>query len=341
MRGAPEGRIAVVPGFTARLASDVHRFFRSSSFAGEEREVVRQLSSLTGAGGAVLHLWDALYPPRLAAIYDAPPVLFVNGDRSRFGDPCVAVVGTRHPTPYGLVMAEYFARELASAGLTVVSGLARGIDTRAHRAALDAGGRTFAVIGTGPDKCYPPENRRLAAEIASSGAVVTEYPPGTGPEQGNFPRRNRIISGLSLGTIVVESDDDGGAMITASMALDQDREVFAVPGTVHSRKSRGCHALIREGKARLAERIDDVLAEIAGGLPGRGMRRSPARGGSPPALPPAERAIHDLLGGEPVHVDDLAGRSALPIPDLLVILLTLEMKNLVRQLPGKYFIRRL
>ncbi|HLF13536.1 MAG TPA: DNA-processing protein DprA, partial [Bacteroidota bacterium] len=178
-----------------------------------------------------------------------------------------------------------------------------------------------------------------AAEIAGAGAVMSEFPPGTGPEPGNFPRRNRIICGLSIGTIVVESDVDGGAMITAMMALDQDREVFAVPGTVHSRKSRGCHALIRDGKARLVERIDDVLAEIAQCLPAAGNRRP--RGGDPAsALLPPERVIYDLLGGEPVQVDDLAARSNVAIPDLLVRLLALEMKNLVRQLPGKYFMRQ-
>ncbi len=348
VRHAAEPRLTAVPGFTARIAADVQRFFVSPALAVGEVEVSRQLSELASAGGSILHLWDPLYPPRLAAIFDAPPVLFVTGNRERGCDPCVAVVGTRRPTPYGLVMAEYFARELGSAGVTVVSGLARGIDTRAHRAALDSGGATIAVIGTGPDRCYPPENRRLAGDIAASGAVFSEYPPGAGPEPGNFPRRNRIISGLSLGTLVVESDDDGGAMITASMALDQDREVFAVPGTVHSRKSRGCHALIRDGKAKLVERVDDVLCEIVGGLPGGTPPQGAttpssamARSREPRALPPPERAVYNLLGGEPVHVDELAGRSSLAIPDLLVTLLSLEMKNLVRQLPGKYFIRQI
>jgi DNA processing protein len=235
-------------------------------------------------------------------------------------------------------MAEYFGRELSLAGVTVVSGLARGVDTRAHEAALGAGGRTIAVTGTGPDLCYPPENRRLAARIAAGGAVLSEFPPGTGPEPGNFPRRNRIISGISLGTVVVESDVDGGAMITASMALDQDREVFAVPGPAHSRRSRGCHALIRDGRAKLVAAVPEILSEISQGIPGG----CPARGSSPslPApLPPEERTVYDLVGADPVHVDGLAAGSGLAVPDLLVRLLSLEMKGLVRQLPGKYFLR--
>ncbi len=237
-------------------------------------------------------------------------------------------------------MAEHFARELAAAGVHVVSGLARGVDTRAHSAALTAGGKTIAVIGTGLDRCYPAENRRLADRIGARGLLASEFPPGTGPDPSNFPRRNRIISGLSLGTIVVESDTDGGAMITAYLALDQDREVFAVPGTVHSRTSRGCHALIREGKAKLVECVDDVIAEIGQWLPR--PQTVPARPAGPRIpLSPVQCRIADLLGGAPVHIDDLASGSGLPVPDLLVSLLELEMHNLVRQLPGKYFIRQL
>jgi DNA processing protein len=338
VRAATVARIASAPGFTLRLASAVHRFLRHTALPDAEREVARELALLGGAGGSPLHLWDPSYPSRLAAIYDAPPVLFIRGSLAGGCDPAVAVVGTRRPTPYGLVMAEYFARELCEAGVTVVSGMARGVDTRAHTASLAARGRTVAVIGTGHDRCYPPENRRLADAIAASGAVVSEYPPETPPDPANFPRRNRIISGLSRGTIVVESDTDGGAMITAFLALDQNREVFAVPGTVHSRKSRGCHALIRDGKAKLVERIDDVVGEIAEGLatPPTGRARATDR---ERANPGPERRICDELGGEPVHIDLLSGRTDLAIPDLLVHLLALEMKNIVRQLPGKYFVR--
>ncbi|HLF15333.1 MAG TPA: DNA-processing protein DprA, partial [Bacteroidota bacterium] len=161
VRRATTAGIASIPGFNARLAAEVHRFFRNTMLAEAEREAVRQLSLLRDAGGEILHVWDPRYPPQLAAIYDAPPVLFTRGDTACGSGPCVAVVGTRHPTPYGLVMAEYFARELGTAGVTVVSGLARGVDTRAHAAALASGGRTIAVIGTGPDRCYPRENIRL------------------------------------------------------------------------------------------------------------------------------------------------------------------------------------
>jgi DNA processing protein len=339
VRSASAVDLGSVPGFNGRLVHAVMDFLRSSSLAEAEREADIQLTSLRESGAAILHLWHPAYPQRLGAIYDAPPVLFVQGSIDCCSGHCVAVVGTRRPTPYGLAVAEHFARELSAAGAVVVSGLARGIDARAHRAALDAGGKTIAVVGTGPDRCYPPENRRLSAEIAESGAVVSEYRPGTGPEPGNFPRRNRIISGLSLGTLVAESDTDGGAMITAYLALDQNRDVFAVPGNIHSGRSRGCHALIREGKAQLVTTAADVLDEIGEPAAPAGVRENPT-GDAVAGLNGVESSVAGLVGAEPVHLDDIAGLSILTVPDLLVTLLSLEMKNVVRQLPGKYFIRR-
>lgn len=339
VRAASVAALASAPGVTLRAAAAVASFYRSAGLAEEEREVDLQLAWLGASGVSVLHLWHPAYPPRLAAVYDAPPVLFVRGDATVLVRPCIAVVGTRRPTPYGLAVAGQFARDLAEAGAVVVSGLARGIDTKAHRAALEAGGNTVAVTGTGPDRCYPPENRSLESAIAAAGAVVSEHPPGTGPEPGNFPRRNRIISGLTAGTLIVESDTDGGAMITAYLALDQDREVFAVPGNIHSRGSRGCHALIQEGKAKLAAGVDDVLSELGSEFVPRPGRRAP-RGSQGVALTERERTVAAMIGGEPIHLDDLAGRSELPVPDLLVALLSLEMADVVRQLPGKYFIRR-
>jgi DNA processing protein len=355
VRTAGAYEVSRVPGFSRGLALAVAQFLRSASLAAVEQEVADDLASLRESGAGVLHLWNPAYPRRLAAVYDAPPILFVRGSFAHLSGSCVAVVGTRRPTPYGLASAEHFARELCAAGAVVVSGLARGIDTRAHRAALDAEGTTIAVVGTSTDLCYPRENHRLAEDIAATGAIVSEYPPGTGPEPANFPRRNRIISGLSLGTLVVESDTDGGAMITAYLALDQDREVFAVPGSILSSRSRGCHALIRDGKARLASTVDDVISELgpelgpaagtrgaqvgAPGDPVAGGRRRPTLTG-PATLSEREKAVAGLLGAEPLHIDDLAGASDLPVPDLLVTLLTLEMHDVVRQLPGKYFVLR-
>jgi DNA processing protein len=355
VRAATAHEFSRVPGFSRGLALAVAQFLRSTSLDGAEREASADLASLRESGANVLHIWNPAYPRRLAAVYDAPPVLFVRGSFEPLSRPCMAVVGTRRPTPYGLASAEHFGRELCDAGAVVVSGLARGIDTRAHRAALDAGGTTIAVVGTGTDRCYPRENHRLAEEIAATGAIVSEYPPGTGPEPANFPRRNRIISGLSLGTLVVESDTDGGAMITAYLSLDQDREVFAVPGSILSSRSRGCHALIRDGKARLASTVGDMLSELGPELGREAGRRgasvgvpgdpgAPGRprsaGAGPATLTDREKAVAGLLGAEPLHIDDLAGASDLPVPDLLVTLLMLEMRNVVRQLPGKYFVLR-
>jgi DNA processing protein len=222
-----------------------------------------QLKLLSELGGRILTLWDSGYPELLRNIYDPPPLLFVRGRILPQDALAVAVVGTRHPSPYGRCMAGRFAAELASRGITVVSGLARGIDAESHAAALSApGGRTVAVMGSGLDVCYPPENRSLLDRIADSGALVTEQCMGAKPLPGNFPRRNRIISGLSLGTLVVESDIKGGAMITAQSALEQNREVFALPGSIASPASRGCHALIREGRAKLVEGVEHILEEL-------------------------------------------------------------------------------
>ncbi len=340
VRRADLRTLGSVPGIGPGTAEEIHRFFRGDTLAREEADVRASLDRVRASGSAAIDLWDPAYPRLLSRIYDPPPVMFYRGSLSSSDAPGVAVVGTRRPSAYGLEIAGYFGRELASAGLTVVSGLARGVDTRAHAGALSAGGSSTAVVGTGLDRCYPPENRRLEGEVAASGAVISEFEPGTGPEPANFPRRNRLISGLSLGTIVVESDINGGAMITAHLALDQNREVFAVPGKAGSPTNRGCNALIREGRAKLVENIDDVLAEIRPRLPaGFTVPEVPAR--SFPDLNPREKHLFSLLGSDPMHVDSLAESSGLPVQYLIVDLLGLELKGLVRQLPGKYFLRAL
>ena len=251
----------------------------------------------------------------------------------------VAIVGTRNPTPYGATMAEKFAQELARLGIVVVSGLARGIDTIVHAAAVKAGGRTLAVIGSGLDVMYPPENRNLAERIAARGAVISECEMGTKPDAGNFPRRNRIISGLTLGTLVIETDVGGGAMITASTALDQNREVFAVPGNVTTKQSRGCHTLIKNGRATLAESIDDILAELAPKL--RPILKESAKGESklPVQITLFEKTVYDVLSDNPCHIDIVAESAGISTADALVSLLGLEFKGFVRQLPGKMFVR--
>jgi DNA processing protein len=261
------------------------------------------------------------------------------GTTGAWTGPSLGVVGTRFPSEYGRTAAEHFSRDLVKLGITGVSGLARGVDTIAHGAALKEGGTTIAVIGSGLDVIYPPENKGLSHRMRDHGAVISEYEMGAQPDAANFPKRNRLISGLSLGTLVIETDVNGGAMITANMALDQNREVFAVPGNIGAKRSRGCNLLIREGKAKLVESVDDILVELGSALPGV-FRKTALREAQPvPELTLFEQKIYEGLSPAPLHIDEIAGRSGCSVSDALVNLLSLEFKGLVRQLPGKLFIR--
>ncbi|MGB6031844.1 MAG: DNA-processing protein DprA, partial [Bacteroidota bacterium] len=251
----------------------------------------------------------------------------------------IAIVGTRRPSAYGAKITERFARELAGRGITVVSGLARGIDTHAHCATVGLRGRTVAVIGSGVDVVYPPENLRLVGRILQGGAILSEFDMGARPDAKNFPRRNRIISGMTLGTLVVETGVDGGAMITAGMALDQNREVFAVPCPVTGTSRSGTNFLIKNGRAMLVESVDDLLQELGPRLDGF-LRQLPRPGPIPePALTPSERRVLDAIDEHPTHIDELAYRCNGSSSDLLVQLLSLELKGLVHQSPGKLFAR--
>jgi len=254
--------IASVEGIGMRLASSVTRFLKGPGIEEAKKYADLQLSKLNRVEGRILSFWDSRYPEGLKRIYDPPAIIFMKGEILKSDRIAVAVVGTRSPSRYGAEWAEKFSCELASLGITVVSGLARGIDTIAHKASLKSWGRTIAVIGSGLDVFYPPENRSLCELIRGSGAVISECEMGSKPDATNFPRRNRIISGLSLGTLVVESDLSGGAMITAGTSLDQNREVFALPGSLNSRHSRGCHALIKSGRAKLVETVQDITDEL-------------------------------------------------------------------------------
>jgi DNA processing protein len=330
LKASPRALIKV-PGIERKIASNIVHNKEGEQFADEQLKRVNRL------GARIVTIWDAEYPELLKRIYDPPALLFVLGQFMSLDKNAVAVVGTRMPSTYGEVVAESFSRDLAQLGLTIVSGLARGIDTVAHSAALKAKGRTMAVLGSGLDVPYPSENRKLLEEIALQGVVVSEFPMGTKPDATNFPRRNRIVSGLSLGTIVIESAEDGGAMITASTALDQNREVFAVPGSILEKRSAGVHKLIREGRAKLVQNIDDVLEEL-----GPQMRHLLNRGHRPEVAAEMtlfEKKIFDVLKNDPIHIDALAELAETSPADALVNLLSLEFKNLVRQLPGKMFIR--
>ena len=295
------------------------------------REVDAQLARLDRSGGRLVTWDDASYPETLREIHDPPLFLYVLGELIA-GDGCaVAVVGSRDASPYARHMTAVISEGLASRGITVVSGLARGVDAAAHEAALRAGGRTVAVLGSGIDVVYPSEHHRLHMRIARTGAVVSEYPMGTQPDAENFPARNRIISGLSLGTVVVEATERSGSLITAQYAVEQGREVFAVPGPVGAR-TRGTHQLLRQGAA-LAEDADDVLREIAP------HRRTPAVAPAPPLLSDLETAIVAQLDELPRSVDELIARTGLSAGSVLETLLILELRGIVRQLPGQSFAR--
>jgi DNA processing protein len=292
-----------------------------------------ELARVTDAGFGALTWLDEGYPDRLREIAQPPPVLYASGQIEARDRWAVAVVGTRRPTAYGTSAARDLGRVLAGNGVVVVSGLARGIDALAHQAALEAGGRTVAVLGSGLDQVYPPEHRGLAARIQSSGAVVSDYPLGTKPDAANFPARNRIISGLAAAVVVVEAGEGSGALITADFGAEQGREVFAVPGSIYSRSSRGCHRLIENG-ARPLIGFEDVLEAL-------NMEAAVMADHQPERLPEdeTERSVIRCLSAEPVHVDELHVRSGLPVATLTAALAMLELKGLARQVGGMHYVR--
>ena len=301
--------------------------------------VDRQLRLAEQHGARIVTFRDRDYPARLREIYDPPPLLYVSGGWEAVDEQSVAIVGTRVASSYGRSMTESFSAALCSYGFTIVSGMARGVDTLAHRTTLSRNGRTVAVLGSGLDKPYPSENRKMMASIRHHGAVMTEQPFGTAPDAVNFPQRNRIISGSTLGTIVVEAGKSSGALITARYALDQGREVFAVPGPVNTPGSEGVNRLIKDGTAKLIQRVDDVLEELAPHLdfdPAKVERKL-----STPSvdLLPEEETIYGRLSPDPQHIDQLASALALSSSQALGILLALELKGAVRQLPGMMFVR--
>lgn len=278
------------------------------------------------AGQHLLTLADTAYPRSLLELPDPPTVLYVRGNPELLQQPALAIVGSRNATPQGESNARAFAKAFAAQGLSIVSGLALGIDAAAHRGALDADGSTIAVIGTGADRLYPARNQALALEIAEKGAIISEFPLGTPANAANFPRRNRLISGLSRGVLVVEAALESGSLITARMAGEQGREVFAIPGSIHSPQSRGCHRLIRQG-AKLVETAQDVLEELSPVAADAALASTaPADDASPKLL--------EQLGFDPVGFDELALRSGLTPEALSVMLLQLELDGRVSSLPG-------
>lgn len=299
------------------------------------QEADRQIALAQEHGARIITRADPSYPVGLREIWSPPAALYVLGELLPEDQNGVAVVGTRNPTTYGRIAAERYGATIAAAGITVVSGLARGIDTWAHREAMRSGGRTIAVVASGLDKIQPQNANALAREIARSGAVVTEYRFGTRALRPYFPQRNRIISGMTVGTLLVESDLKGGGMITARYAFDQDREVFALPGPVTSPKSAGPNRLIRIDRARLTSDPEDLLESL-------GFRLPVSEEGSEKRtldLSLFEQKVYDHLGSEPIHVDTLSNDAGMSPHELLVTLLSLEFKGLARQMAGKRFLR--
>ncbi len=318
-----------------------------------EDRAEKELAAVRELGGDVLILDDGSYPAPLREIDDPPITLYVMGDwQACFDQPCVGVIGSSRSSTYGQNASEMLSRDLASRGICIVSGLARGIDTSAHLGAIRAGGRTIAVLGTGLDSVYPKENAKLAKEIVESGgAVVTQFPLGTPPLKDNFPYRNRIISGLSLGVLVVEASERSGSLITARLAMEQNREVMAVPGNITSRNSIGTNYLIKAG-AKLVQQWQDVVAELPSEIaaailppkvddaPTNGQPEQPEL--SPAGLNPSERKVWSLLSpDDPIHVDKLLDLSALSFGDLNAALVSLDIRDLLRVLPGKFYAKRM
>jgi len=301
--------------------------------APDETAVDTDLAWLDTSGAAILLCTDPEYPPLLKEIAGAPAALYVLGSVQALAAAQLAMVGSRNPTPAGRLTAHEFAAWFARAGLTVTSGLATGIDAASHEGALAGGGETVAVCGTGLDRVYPAEHAALAARIRAHGALVSEFPPRTAPQRRHFPQRNRIISGLSLGTLVVEAARHSGSLITARLAAEAGREVFAIPGSIHSPLSRGCHQLIKQG-AKLVEEAADVIAELRISVPKEQLttpRMQPAR---PVALDKEYEMLLDALGFAPATIDSLVARTHLPSESVASMLLILELEGRVAALPG-------
>lgn len=315
----------VAAGLSPRLAETVVQACR-------EGLPERTWEAIQKQGITVLTWEDASYPRRLKEIDQPPPVLYLRGELAEEDQWSVAIVGTRRATAYGRQATGELAAGLAQRGITVVSGLARGIDAIAHQAALQAGGRSLAVLGSGVDQIYPPEHRRLAEQMYEHGGLVSDYPPGTPPEAANFPPRNRIISGLSLAVVVIEAGESSGALITASFASDQGRAVFALPGSIYAAQSRGTNRLIREGA--------HIYLDLPGLLEVLNLGQVSQQRAARAALPAdaTEAKLYAILGREPVHVDEIGARADLPIAQVSAALTLMELKGMVRQVGGMNYV---
>ncbi len=330
--GSPQAVLAAPAGEIATVLNVPLEVGRSVVKSGRAQErAIKVVESAEKIGAKIVTLWDAEYPSRLKQIFDPPVILYVKGETSPLYDFSVAVVGTRVPTENGQRIAFRMGVELAQAGVTVISGMALGIDSVAHEGALAGGGRTIAVLGTGVDVVYPPSNRRLYDKIATQGAIMTEYVPGTGPEPHNFPPRNRIISGISLGSVIVEAGIKSGALITAHSAIEQGRELFAVPGMAGQPRSAGVHRLIKDGAAHMVETAAEVIAHLKSQLaPVLNVAASLAL----PQMPENELKLYKLLESGSKLVDELIQQSASNAVEINRLLTSMQLKGLIKRYPG-------
>jgi DNA processing protein len=322
-----------VPGISKNLASRIQIVNKQRLEVTKSFEM--ELEKLKRLGGRIITYWDDDYPKLLRKIYYPPLMIQILGELKDSDEFAVAIVGTRMPTAYGKMQAEKIASALAEQQITIVSGLARGIDSIAHNSALKVNGKTISVIGSGLDVIYPPENKKLFQQIAEQGLIISEFPLGTKPDAQNFPKRNRIIAGISLGTVVVETKHTGGAMQTAAHALDQNREVFAVPGNLGIAQSEGTNSLIQKGEAKLIKSHEDILVELE-------LKLKPIIGKNIPKpsveLSLFEQKVLETITDSPLHIDNIASTLSMNTSECLVHLLSLEFKGMVKQLPGKMFL---
>lgn len=328
---AKKSELLAVDGIDTKVAEGIVNL--------DKKELSLELRLMEKMGVKAVSVFSDDYPENLKTIYSPPILLYVKGKIKVEDRDALAIVGTRQPSYYGISICERLAYQLASMGITVISGLARGIDTMAHKGAIKSG-RTIAVLGNGLNYIYPGENKELAEEICENGAIVSEFPMDIPPYRFNFPRRNRVICGLSLGVLVVEASERSGSLITANYALEENRELFAVPGQVDSARSVGSNNLIKQG-AKLVEDVDDIIVEIE-----RNLRyRDAYRGGKEETAPEAaltedEKRMKSLLSHEPLYIDELAKKSNMSVSKVSSLLLSLQLKNVAKELPGKNYILR-
>ena len=329
---ASSSELQSVPGIGQKIASAIQA-------APDDQEIDHLLKQCDEHQIQIISSADAIYPRQLLEIHDPPQLLFMRGDLQPQDSLAIAIVGSRHATRYGITQAEKLAAAISHAGFTVISGLARGIDAAAHRGALKAGGRTLAVLGSGLFEIYPPEHDKLAQEVVDNGALLTENPPHAKPHSGAFPQRNRIVTGLSLGTLVVEAAQRSGALISARHAMEQGREVFAVPGPISSRMSQGCHQLIRDG-ATLVESVDDILEQLGPLVePVSDAKGQKVHHPAELQLNELERKVLAAVDAEQTLIDEVIQRCELPINQVLSAISVLEMRQLIRRIGGQYIVR--